>query len=98
MNLVLKIRLVPKEMGELLFQSVFTFPCSFLHSVSAPLDSENPYLGVSHPPCDSVQNLDQYLLVSQVWLQIYCFYWHVFCLGYSQTPSQLQDMKHWVYV
>ena len=86
------------EMGKLLLQSIFVFPRSFFYPVSAPLDSANPYFGVSCPPGDSVQNLDRYLLISQVWLQIYCFYWHVFCLGYLQTPSQLRDMKHWVYV
>ena len=87
MNLVLEIRLAPKQMGKFFLQSIFTFPCSFFYSVSAPLDSANPYFGVSGPPYDSVQNLDRYLLISQVWLQIYCFYWHVFCLGYLQTPS-----------
>ena len=98
MNLVLEIRLAPKQMGKLLLQSVFVFSRSFFYSVTAPLDSANPYLGVSCSPSDCVQDLDRYFLVSQVWLQIYRFYWHVFCLGYSQTPSQLQDMKHWVYV
>ena len=85
MNLVLEIRLVPKEMGKFLFQSVFAFPRRFFYSVPAPLNSANPYLGVSCPPSDCVQDLDRYFLVSQVWLQIYCFYWHVFCLGYSQN-------------
>jgi len=43
MNLVLKIRLVPKEMGKLLLQSIFTFPRNFFYSMSAPLHSANPY-------------------------------------------------------
>ena len=52
MNIVLEIRLVPKEMGELLFQSVFTFPSSFLNSVSAPLNSTNLYFRIFCPSCD----------------------------------------------
>ena len=82
MNLVLEIRLVSKEMGKLLLQSIFTFPRNFFYSMSTPLNSANPYLRVSCPPFGSVQNLDRYFLVSQVWLQIYCFHWHVLCLGY----------------
>ena len=64
MNLVLEIRLAPKQVGKFLLQSVFTFPRRFFYSMSAPLDSANPYFGVSRPPGDSVQNLDRYLLVS----------------------------------
>jgi len=85
MNLVLEIRLASKQMGKLLIQSVFAFPHSFFYSVSAPLNYANPYLRVSRPPGDGVQNLDWYFLISQVWLQIYRFYGHVFCLGYPQT-------------
>ena len=54
MNLVLEIRLVPKEMKKFLLQSVFAFPRSFFHSVSAPLNSADPYYGVSGPPGDIV--------------------------------------------
>ena len=68
MNLVLEIRLVPKEMGKLLHQSVFAFPGSLFHSLSAPLNSAYPYFGVSGPPSDRVHNFDRYLLVMQVWL------------------------------
>ena len=60
MNLVLEIRLTPKQMGEFFLHGSVTFPCSFFYSVSAPLDSANPYLGVSCPPSDCVQNLDRY--------------------------------------
>ena len=42
-NLVLEIRLVPKDMGKLLLQSIFALPCSFFYSVSTPLQSANPY-------------------------------------------------------
>jgi hypothetical protein len=87
MNLVLEIRLAPKQMGKFFLQSIFTLPCSLFYSMSAPLNSANPYFGVSGSPGDGVQNLDRYFLVPQVWLQIYHFYWHVFCLGYPQTPS-----------
>ena len=87
MNLVLEIRLDPKQMGKLLLQSIFVFPRRLFYSMSAPLDSANPYFGVSCSLGDGVQNLDRYFLVPQVWLQIYRFYWHVFCLGYPQTPS-----------
>ena len=87
MNLVLEIRLASKQMGKFLLQGIFTLPCSLFYSVFAPLNSANPYFGVSCPPSDSVQDLDRYFLVSQVWLQIYRFYWHVFCLGNPQTPS-----------
>ena len=92
MNLVLEIQLVPKEMGKLLLQSIFAFPRSFFYSVSAPLDSANLYFRISRSSCDSVQNLDRYLLISQVRLQIYCFYWHMFHLGYlliarHETPG-----------
>ena len=68
MNLVLEIRLVPKEMGKLLLQSVFAFPRGFFYSVSAPLNSANLYFGISCPPGDSVQNLDRYFLVTKVCL------------------------------
>ena len=68
MNLVLEIRLAPKQMGKFLLQGIFTLPCSFFYSVSAPLNSANPYFRVSCPPSDSVQDLDRYFLVSQVWL------------------------------
>ena len=43
MNLVLEIRLAPKEMGKLLLEGIFVFPRSFIYSVSAPLHSANPY-------------------------------------------------------
>ena len=49
MNLILEIRLVPKEVGKLLLQSIFAFPRSFFYSVSAPLNSAYPYFGVSGP-------------------------------------------------
>ena len=42
MNLVLEIRLVPKEIGKLL-QSIFAFPRSFFYSVSDSLHYANPY-------------------------------------------------------
>ena len=74
MNLVLEIRLASKEVGKLLLQSIFTLPYNFFYSVFAPLYYANPYFRVSCPPSDSVQDLDRYFLVSQVWLQIYRFY------------------------
>ena len=67
-NLVIEIRMAPKQMGKFLLQSVFAFPHSLFNSVSTPLDSANSYFGVSGSPGDSVQNLDRYFLVSQVWL------------------------------
>ena len=68
MNLVLEIRMAPKEVGKFVLQSIFTLSCSFFYSVSAPLNSANPYFGVSCPPSDSVQNLDRYFLVPKVCL------------------------------
>ena len=47
MNLVLEIRLISKEVGKFFLQSVFAFPRSFFYSMSAPLNSANPYLRVS---------------------------------------------------
>ena len=68
MNLVLEIRLVPKEMGKFLLQSVFAFSRRFFYSVfysvSAPLDSAYSYFRVSGPSGDSVENLDRYFLIS----------------------------------
>ena len=61
MNLVLEIRLVPKEMGKFLLQSVFAFPRRFFYSVSAPLDSAYPYFRVSGPSGDSVENQEKVL-------------------------------------
>ena len=68
MNLVLEIRLAPKQMGKLILQSIFALPCSFLYTVSAPLNSTNLDFGVSCPPSDSVQNLDRYFLIPKVCL------------------------------
>ena len=64
MNLVLEIRLIPKQVGKFLLQGVFAFPCRFFYSVSAPLDSAYPYFRVSGPSGDSVENLDWYFLIS----------------------------------
>ena len=64
MNLVLEIRLVPKEMGKFLLRSVFALPRRFLYSVSAPVDSAYPYFRVSGSSGDSVENLDRYILIS----------------------------------
>ena len=64
MNLVLEIRLVPKEMGKFLLQSVFAFPRRFFYSVSAPLYSAYSYFRVSSPPGDGVENLDRYFFIS----------------------------------
>ena len=64
MNLVLEIRLAPEQMGKLLLQGVFAFPRSFFYSVSAPLNSADPYFGVSGSPGDSVHDSDRYFLVS----------------------------------
>ena len=59
MNLVLEIWLASKQMGKFLLQGIFTLPCSLFYSVSAPLNSSNPYFGVSCPPSDSVKDLDR---------------------------------------
>ena len=64
MNLVLEIRLVPKEMGKFLLQSVFAFPRRFFYSVPTSLDSAYPYFRVFGLPGDSIENLDRYLLIS----------------------------------
>ena len=98
MNLVLEIRLAPKQVGKLLLQTVFAFLGSFFHSMSAPLNSADQYFRVSRLPGDGVQNLDWCFLVSQVWLQIYRFYGHVFCLGYPQTSPYLRHMEYREYI
>ena len=93
MNLVLEIRLAPKQMGKLFLQSIFTLACSFFYSVSAPLDSAYPYFRISGLPGDSVENLDRYFLIPQVGLQIYRFNRHMLYFGYPQTPSQLLEFQ-----
>ena len=62
-NLILEIRLVPKEMGKLLLQCVLAFPSSFCYTMSTPLHSAHPYFRVSCPFGDSVQDFDRYFLI-----------------------------------
>jgi len=54
MNLVLEIRLIPKQMGKFLLQGVFAFPCRLFHTVSAPLDPADSHFGVSGSSGDSI--------------------------------------------
>jgi len=65
-NLILEIRLPPKQVGKLFLQGIFSFPGSICFGMSAPLNTTNSECFHRGLLGDCVQDFDWNFLISKI--------------------------------